>query len=145
MREQNICLENPCPSDNRHGGRTFVIQPWFSFVCWYCRQHTTFVRSLHYFIIFYTCSYYVHRDCAQRKSVTSKILLVKYRLLVKFYYSENEILMTHCRLCGFSAVTIHDQSMTDRSSIVTVLKSRNTMTDQICSLSCVRYFSIYFK
>ena len=48
-------------------------------------------------------------------------------------YSENEILMTQRRLREFSTVTIDDRSMTNRSSIVTELNSRNIMKDQICS------------
>ena len=51
---------------------TFFCLSWFSFYCQYCHQHTTFARSLHYFIIFDTCSNCVDRDCAQRKSESSK-------------------------------------------------------------------------
>ena len=43
--------------------------PWFLFYCRYCRQHTTFARSLHSIIIFCTCCYCMNRDCAQSKSV----------------------------------------------------------------------------
>ena len=46
-------------------------------------------------------------------------------------YSKNKILMTQRRLHEFSTVTIDDQSITNRSSIVTVLNSRNIVTDQI--------------
>ena len=63
---------------------TFVSRPWFLFVCWYCRQHTIFARSLHYCIILNTCSDCVHGDCTQRNLCTSKFLPVKSRLLVRF-------------------------------------------------------------
>ena len=41
--------------------------------------------------------------------------------------------MTQRRSREFSTVTINDRSMTDWSSIITVLNSRNVMTDHICS------------
>ena len=41
--------------------------------------------------------------------------------------------MTQRRFREFSTVTVDDRSMTDRSSIVTVLNSHNVMTDLICS------------
>ena len=63
----------------------FFIRQCFSFVCRYCLQHTNFAHSLHYLIIFGTCSDCVHRYCAQRKSVMSKILLVKYWLQENIY------------------------------------------------------------
>ena len=57
---------------NRHIFLTkFFSRLWFSFYCQYCRQHTTFARSLHSFIIFDTCSDCVDRYCAQRKSDSS--------------------------------------------------------------------------
>ena len=48
---------------------TFVSRPWFSFYFQYCLQQTTFVHSLHSFIISDNCSDSVNRDSAQRKSV----------------------------------------------------------------------------
>ena len=50
---------------------TLFIRPWFSFYCRYYRHNTNFARSLHYLIIFDTCSDYVHIDCAQSKSGSS--------------------------------------------------------------------------
>ena len=49
-------------------------------------------------------------------------------------YSKNEILMTQSRLRDFITVIIDFRSMTDWSSIVTELNSRNVITDQIVSL-----------
>ena len=46
----------------------FVILPWLSFYCWYFRQHTSLVRSLHSFIVFGFFPDWGHRDCAQRRS-----------------------------------------------------------------------------
>ena len=46
------------------------------------------------------------------------------------YSRENETVMTQRRLRGFSTVTIDDLLMTNKSLIVTVLKSRNITRDQ---------------
>ena len=51
--------------------------------------------------------------------------------MVYLLYSKNKILMTQRRLHELTTVTFDDQSMTYRSSIVTVLISIHIMTDQI--------------
>ena len=57
--------------------------------------------------------------------------------LAVYIYRENEILMTQRSFREFSTVMIDYQSMANPSSIVTVLNSRNIMTDHICS--CCKY------
>ena len=92
---------------------TFVRRPWFSCVCRYCLQYTIFVRIIHYLIILNTCSEYVHRDCAQRKSCKSKFLLVKSLiLLVNFTsnrYLTSKNLLLHDFLCAQSLCTYSEQ------------------------------------
>ena len=61
----------------------FFSQPWFLFYCRYYRQHMTFARSLHSFIIFNTYSDCVDRDCAQSKlgsSATTVTILSQFKL-----------------------------------------------------------------
>ena len=62
---------------------TFVSWPWFSFYCWYCRQHMTFARILHYLFIFNYFSDCLYRDCTQRKleySATTVTILSQFKL-----------------------------------------------------------------